>query len=84
MTARFRLTAADGTTYPRAAVRAQGGLAGPDDLRRAQVRLARGRTRLGLFQPAPGCISVLPGYCAAEDGPEVVVPLAGLTWEAVP
>lgn len=62
MTTRYRLTTADGTVYPRAAIRGRGGLVDyADGLRKAQVRLARGRAvARWLTDPSTGAGRVVP------------------------
>lgn len=32
----------------------------------------------GLYEPKPGCVMLYPEYCAAGNGPELVVPIAHL------
>lgn len=48
-------------------------------LRICQERDANDET-IPIFQPLVGHVALYPGYCAATDGPQIDIPLAGTTF----
>lgn len=63
-------------------VQGNGGVLSSLAVLQAQQALAQAGRRLGVYEPAAGCVCVFPEYSAHGNGPRVNVPLSIVTISA--